>query len=76
MKKTRALIVLNIVAIILSIIMLVIAFLAGIEVIVRGTTFSNGAVFFAMLINILSNAAMLNRNAKNYLNKSDKNGNK
>lgn len=66
MKKTRALIVLNIVAIILSIIMLVIAFLAGIEVIDRGTTFSNGAIFFAMLINILSNAAMLNRNAKNY----------
>lgn len=76
MKKTRALMVLNIIAIILSIIVLVIAFLAGIEVIDRGTTFSNGAVFFAMLINILSNAAMLNRNAKNYLNKSDKNGNK
>jgi len=76
MKKTRALMVLNIIAIILSIIVLVIAFLAGIEVIDRGTTFSNGAVFFAMLINILSNAAMLNRNSKNYLNKSDKNGNK
>jgi len=66
MKKTRALIVLNIVAIILSIIVLVIAFLAGIGVIDRGTTFSNSATFFAMLLNILSNAVMLDRNAKNY----------
>lgn len=71
MKKTRALIVLNIVAIILSIIVLVIAFLAGIGVIDRGTTFSNGAIFFAMLINILSNAAMLNRNSKNYNTEKD-----
>ena len=59
MKKTRALIVLNIVAIILSIIMLVIAFLAGIGVIDRGTTFSNGAIFFAMILNIISNLLML-----------------
>lgn len=59
MKKTRALIVLNIVAIILSIIVLVIAFLAGIEVIDRGTTFSNGAIFFAMILNIISNLLML-----------------
>lgn len=61
MKKTRALIVLNIVAIILSIIMLVIAFLAGIGVIDRGTTFSNGTICVAMILNTISNVLMLTK---------------
>lgn len=57
--KKRILTIVSVASIILSAILLVLAFLAGIEVIDRGTTFSNGAICFAMILNIISNLLML-----------------
>ena len=57
--KKRILTIVSVASIILSAILLVLAFLAGIEVIDRGPTFSNGAICFAMILNIISNLLML-----------------
>ena len=67
MRKTKALIAMNIILIILSAILLVLVFIDGI----RGDdSVSNILIFFAMILNIANNIRMLNKNAHKYMDET------
>lgn len=69
MKKIKALIVMHIVFIILSVIILVLVLIDGIR---GNASVSNGLVFFAMILNIIGSVIGLEQNARKYLDESRK----